>query len=403
MTTGRFTRRSLLGAAATAAAAAGLAGCGGTGSGSSSRASVASSAVEPVDCAAAGSGAALWKAAMRRGLVYGSSTATWQISDAQYRALFAREAAILFTEDDLLWYRLRPKPTSDLDFSYCDRIIGFAEKQGMLVFGAHLVWDEGFGDGWSEADLFGMDSAKARKLLLGTVKSVVGRYRGRVTAWSVANEVIDSGGMRQDVPWYMTVGPTYVEDAFHTAHEADPAATLVINDFGFEVDDDFAAASDKRATMLDLLDQMLAKDVPVHALGVQAHLSAATFDSFDASAYKDFLARVADRGLAIIVTELDVLDDGLPVDAKARDQAVADVYQRYLEAALDQQAVGSVMTFGLSDRYTWLQEDYPRPDKAPRRPLPYDDALKPKPAHAVLERSLMDAPQRTAAWTPPRC
>ena len=40
-----------------------------------------------------------------------------------------------------------------------------------------------------------------------------------------------------------------------------------------------------------------------------------------------------------------------------------------------------MITFGLSDRYTWLQEDYPREDGAARRPLPYDDEdLSRKPA-----------------------
>jgi endo-1,4-beta-xylanase len=340
---------------------------------------------------------------MRRGLVYGSSTATWQVSDAQYAKLFAREAGILFTEDDLLWYRLKPKPTSELDFRFGDRIVDFAERHGMLVLGAHLAWDEGFGDGWTDADLYGMDAAAANHLLMGTITAVVGRYKGRIAIWSVANEVIDGAGVRTDVPWASTIGPSYIADSFHTAHEADPDAVLLLNDFGFETDDDFAAAADKRKVALDLLDELLAKKVPVHGLGVQAHLGADTFDSFDPAAYSRFLSDVASRGLKIVITEMDVLDDGLPADPAARDRAVAGIYSRYLGAALKEPAVAALVTFGLSDRYTWLQEDYPRDDDAPRRPLPFDKDLKPKPAHAALASALADAPQRTAAWTPPRC
>ena len=40
----------------------------------------------------------LWSAADRHGLVYGSSTATWQLSDKAYARLFARHAALLFTD-----------------------------------------------------------------------------------------------------------------------------------------------------------------------------------------------------------------------------------------------------------------------------------------------------------------
>jgi endo-1,4-beta-xylanase len=57
----------------------------------------------------------LWKQGRRRGIAYGSSTATWQLADEQYARLFAREAGTLFTEDDLLRYRLKPTPDSPLD------------------------------------------------------------------------------------------------------------------------------------------------------------------------------------------------------------------------------------------------------------------------------------------------
>jgi GH35 family endo-1,4-beta-xylanase len=58
----------------------------------------------------------------------GSSTATWQISDPAYAKLFGRHAAILFTEDDLLWYRLKPTPKSKHDFTYGDQNVAFAER-----------------------------------------------------------------------------------------------------------------------------------------------------------------------------------------------------------------------------------------------------------------------------------
>jgi len=61
--------------------------------------------------------------------------------------------AILFTEDDLLWWRLRPTPDSELDFQYADQFVAVAEQNWQLVLGAHLVRDEGFGEEWTEDDL----------------------------------------------------------------------------------------------------------------------------------------------------------------------------------------------------------------------------------------------------------
>ncbi|MBA2366130.1 MAG: endo-1,4-beta-xylanase [Actinobacteria bacterium] len=179
--------------------------------------------------------------------------------------------------------------------------------------------------------------------------------------------MLDALGLRTDVPWHATIGPSYVTESFHRAHEADSDATLVLNEFGYETDDGFASAVAKRAATLRLLDQLLDDDVPVHALGVQAHLHATNFaQAFEPDGYQRFLSEIADRGLKILITEMDVLDNGLPPEIGVRDQAVADVVGRYLEVALEEPAVASVVSFGLSDRYTWLEEDYQRLDGAPR-------------------------------------
>jgi endo-1,4-beta-xylanase len=382
-----------------------LAGCSSSESGGTVAGTTAATTTAAIDCPAAAEGGTLWQVAMQRGLVYGSSAATWQLSDAEYRKLFERQPAIVFTEDDLLWWRLRPSPKDDIDFKYGDQIVDFAERNGMLVFGAHLVWDQGFGEGWTDDDLWGQSEAHARKLLFGTLEQMVTHYKGRIAGWLVANEVLDGSGMRTDTFWYEALGPGYVAEAFRKTAELDPDATLVLNDFGYETDDEFRAAADIRARTLEFVDELLADEVPIHAVGVQAHLRADQFKDggFDADAYREFLRAVESRGLRVLITEMDVLDDGLPANPRKRDQAVADVMDEYLSAALQEPVVASLMTFGLSDRYTWLQEDYPREDEAPRRPLAFDEKMKPKPAYGVLEANLANAPMREPLWRPPRC
>jgi endo-1,4-beta-xylanase len=373
--------------------------------GAAGAAGLAAAGVASGPAAAGGAPAPLWKVARERGIAFGSSIATWQFDD-DYPALYAREAKLLFTEDDLLWYRLKPAPDATLDFSFADQIIAFAETNRMRVFGAHLVWDEGFGEGWPEDYLWSIDEAQARELLFGTLTATVRRYRGRVDAWSVANEVTSPEGVRgfrTDVPWWATIGPSYVAEAFRLAHAADPRALLVLNEFGFETVNEFGDEPEpRRRAMLQVVDQLLRDGVPVHALGVQAHLLADRFaERFDARSYTRWLDRVADRGLDVLITELDVLDDGLPADVGPRDVAVADVYRRYLDVALSHRAVKAVMNFGLTDRYTWLQEDLPREDGAARRPLPFDEDLQPKPAYRALAGSLAHAPRRSPLWALP--
>ncbi|MGY2700561.1 endo-1,4-beta-xylanase [Nocardioides sp. HB32] len=349
--------------------------------------------------AAAAPGGSLYQAALAKGIRYGSSAATWQVQpDAAYAALYARESGFLLTEDDLLWYRLKPTKDSPLDFTYGDQIVSFATSNAQPVLAAHLVWDEGLGDGWEQDALYNLSTQEARDLLFPTIQQEVAHYRGQVKAWVVANEVTD--GRRKDAhgfwtvnPWYQTIGPTYVEEAFNLAHQQDPNALLLINDFGFETGSD---AASRRTSMLAAIDYLKSKNVPVHAVGIQAHLNANGFArSFDTTAYRTFLANIAARGLSIFITELDVQDDGLKADVASRDAGVADVYTRYLSVALQEPAVKVVLNFGLSDRYTWLQEDYPRKDGAARRPLPFDENLQPKPAYNAILQAFQGAPTRT--------
>ena len=58
------------------------------------------------------------------------------------------------------------------------------------------------------------------------------------------------------------------------------------------------------------------------------------------------------------------------MELPTRDLLVAQAYHDFLEVALDEPAVDTVVTWGLSDRYTWLTWFAPREDASPIRPLP---------------------------------
>jgi endo-1,4-beta-xylanase len=389
-----ITRRRLLTGAAAVGAGGVLAGAG---------PGLASAATEGFHLAP------LWEVAWRQGIVYGGSISTWMFQpDPAYARLFRRQVAMLWPEDDFLWYRLRPSPTSGLRWKYPDLIVEFAERNHQLVIGAPgLVWDEGFGPGWTHHDLWGMSKKQASHVLFSTVRAMVRRYRGRVAAWIVCNEVTDPAGrngLRTDVPWYHTIGPGYVAEAFHVAHEADPHALLLLNEFGFDTVDQYGDKPvPRQKATLEVLDTLLANNVPVHGLGIQAHLLATDFaHRFHRREFRSFLREVADRGLKIVITEMDVLDDGLPKAIRPRDIGVADVYHRYLDTVLEEKDVISVIQYGLSDRWTEENDDNPRPDGLARRPCPYDTNLRPKPAFYAIYDALGDARRRHPYWVPPK-
>jgi endo-1,4-beta-xylanase len=148
--------------------------------------------------------------------------------------------------------------------------------------------------------------------------------------------------------------------------------------------------------VLALLRGLKQAGAPVQVLGVQAHLQAG--QPFAADEWQDFLGEVAALGLTIEVTELDVNDRALPADTTLRDAASADLVRRFLEATLAQPAVRAVLTWGLSDRHSWVHAgrlpEHRRRDDARARPLPLDEAMRRKPMWHAIAIAFDGAPNR---------
>jgi hypothetical protein len=122
------------------------------------------------------------------------------------------------------------------------------------------------------------------------------------------NEVLEPGSHRPDglraSPWLENCGAGYLDLAFRTAAVADPKALLIWNENYLEISNGYGNA--KRAAMLRLLDGMLARGVPVHGIGIEAHLRAEQAEVLGDAGYELFLAELARRGMKIFITELDV-------------------------------------------------------------------------------------------------
>ena len=151
--------------------------------------------------------------------------------------------------------------------------------------------------------------------------------------------------------------------------------------------------------MLRLLEGFRRRGTPVDALGLQSHIVTAGSDTAaSARAYEGewrrFLDAVTALGYRLLITEFDVRDNDLPVEIAARDRGVADYARRHLDVTLSYAGLRDVLAWGLSDRFSWIGPFESRPDKAPRRPCPYDVNYRFKPMHAPIARALAEAPAR---------
>ena len=96
------------------------------------------------------------------------------------------------------------------------------------------------------------------------IRTVVGRYKGRIHGWDVVNEAIDEDGSMRKSPWQVGIGDDYIAKAFEFAHEADPDAELYYNDYNLE-------KPAKRAGVIKLVQDLQARKLRIDAIGNQAH------------------------------------------------------------------------------------------------------------------------------------
>jgi len=281
-----------------------------------------------------------------------------------------------------------------------DKIVDFAQANGMKVRGHTLCWHNQTGD-WMFKDAQGNQASK--ELVLARLKEhimqVVSRYKGKIYAWDVVNEAIDNldpanVGYRQTL-WYKICGDEFIAKAFQWAHEADPKAVLFYNEYNTE-------NPAKREKTYEMLKKMLAQGVPINGVGIQAHWDIGSpkhvgqlnqpgegdfiIPGSSEDAIRESINKFSSLGLVVQITELDVSIYTSRTDTlnlgftPEREQKQIDFYKKAFKVFRDKKKVITGVTFwNLSDRSSWLDSRTPRRGKA--YPLLFDENMKPKKAY----------------------
>jgi endo-1,4-beta-xylanase len=324
-------------------------------------------------------------AAAASGLIYGASIGQEAFDDPGYADLYRRQTQILTTDVAMKFDWLRPAPDR-FEFSYADAVVRFAADNGEPLRGHTLIWNDRAPD-WLKR----LSGREVERVFDAHIDRVVERYAGKLFAWDVVNEPFwpmdrKPGGWR-DGPWFAAMGPSYVERAFRRVAAIDKTARLALNEA--QCDNDHEWGRSIRPLLAGLVDRLLDAGAPVDAIGLQSHLKPQW--PSDYSAFAGYIADFAKRGLSVSITEFDIDDSALPDDLAARDRAVAAIGTEFLNAVLAVPAVDMVVSWQLSDRYSWYRELSRR---APR-PLPFDADLRIKPLGEAMAAAFAAAPRRT--------
>lgn len=299
---------------------------------------------------------------------------------------------------------INPRP-GIYNFKPADAFVDFAEKNNMFIVGHTLIWHNQTPE-WFFLD--GKGSPKTREALIERmrdhIKTVAGRYAGRIDAWDVVNEVIDNDGSYRPTTWVTGIGngDDLVKLAFRFAGEFAPDTELYYNDFN-------AWRPAKRDGIVRLVRMLKKEGIRIDGVGIQGHwgLNYPRTEYIEAA-----IDAYASLGVKVMITELDI--DVLPLTREgqiigsimAHEQFQLEEFKEFLDPYADglpdgiqqkltdryaelfkifykkRDKIDRVTFWGVHDGMSW-KNGYPVPRRT-NYPLLYDRNRQPKPAFNIL-------------------
>ncbi|NMF46783.1 endo-1,4-beta-xylanase [Pseudoalteromonas arctica] len=287
-----------------------------------------------------------------------------------------------------------------VDFSGADAFIDFAKQNNMFTVAHTLVWHNQTPD-WFFTNSKNEPNTPAEQLeqMRKHIELVAGRYKNKVDAWDVVNEVIADDGSYRPTVWVNRVGDgdTMVKAAFKYAQQYSPNTELYYNDFN-------AWRPEKRDGIIRMIKMLQKEGIRIDGIGIQAHWGL----NFPKMQYiEKAIDAYAVLGIKVMITELDIdvlpltkegqitgtdmmkpqfqleefetyLDPykhGLPSDVEAQLNARYKALFELFYAKRDK--IDRVTFWGLHDGMSW-KNDYPIPNRT-NYPLLWDRNLNPKP------------------------
>lgn len=310
-------------------------------------------------------------------------------------ALIDKDFNSITPENCMKWEEVRNADGS-WKWADADAFVDFGLKHNLHMVGHTLGWHSQIPDSvFKNKDGNYISKDELAKKQKEHITTIVSRYKGKLGAWDVVNEAVGDDGKMRDSHWYKIMGDDFLLNAFNLAHEVDPKAHLMYNDYNNE-------RPEKRQVTLDMLKRLQKRKAPIHGLGMQAHISLET----NLQDFEDSILAYSALGLKIHLTELDIdvlpsvwnlpvaeistrfeykperdpYIKGLP---KEVDEKLAKVYEALFKILVKHRDKVERVTFwGVSDDASWLN-GFPIKGRT-NYPLLFDRNQQPKAAYFRL-------------------
>lgn len=333
------------------------------------------------------------KSAYQGDFLIGTALGTEHILERNEKAnqLIKKEFNAITPENIMKSQLIHPE-VNRYNFSLSDKFVDYGLKNQMYIVGHTLVWHSQL-----PSFVHKINSADSLRIFMKEhIKTVMGRYAGKINSWDVVNEALNEDGTYRKSIFFNKLGDSYINEAFELAAQVDPKAELYYNDYNIE-------QPAKRKGAIALIKKLQESGVKINGVGIQGHWS---INSNNLKDIEDSILEFSQMGLKVAFTELDLTVLPNPWDLRGADvnqrfqedpkmnpykdslpdsvqTTLANRYSELFKLFLKHKDKISRITFwGVDDRHSWLN-GFPIPNRT-NYPLLFDRALEPKRAYQSL-------------------
>jgi endo-1,4-beta-xylanase len=309
---------------------------------------------------ATAAGSTLRAAAEAQGKYFGTEVTGSMVNNSTITNLAGQQFDMVTPGNEMKWDTTQPSNNGSYNFGPGDGIVSFAKAHGMRVRGHNLVWQNQL-PSWVSS----LPSNQVQSAMESHITTEVSHYKGQIYAWDVVNEPFNGDGSLVSDPFYRAMGSGYIADALRTAHAADPAAQLYLNDYNIE------GENAKSNAMYSLVQSLLSQGVPINGVGFESHFILGQVPSSMLANMQRFAA----LGVNVAVTELDDRIQ-LPASSANLNQQASD-YATVVNDCLQVSRCVGVSQWGVGDADSWIPGTFSGWGAATM----YDQNYQPKPAY----------------------